>query len=692
MKNSVQDSFSHLMGLAQRSHQKGDLSMAINLYKEALKVIPKQPDALQYLGIAYCSQQNFAQGITYLEKAVQVLPDNPVFLTNLGNAYLKVEEHNKALPVLQKAVHLKPDFDEAWHKLANVLKVFNRIDEAIQAYTRTVELNPANFNAYYNLGNTMMLLGNYKTAISYYEKSISIKPDFADAHNNLGIVLLEWDRIEEAEKHYLIAIQIRRGYSEAIKNLAQLYLKSGREKEAKQWNDELLHLNPDNVLLRFEIETKATAIPNNTFEIDSYRNQLSSMLDKADQSNFLSIGELVKNACYPSAELIYQGRSNRGIKEKYARLFDAIPKAVISHTNSKPHVGFVVTSGHEGVFLKCMRGILNNIDTEKLNISVVCSLPNGEKIIAPVLTNPAIRFVNLPAEFMKAQQKLIDAQFDFLYYWEIGTDAMNYFLALVKPARIQVTSWGWPITSGLQTIDYFISQKELEPDHAQDQYTEKVILFEKLPVYYYRPPVPSTPKLLSVYGLSNQMHLYICQQNLRKVHPDFDAVVASILRRDADAIILFIKDKHEPITRKLQQRMLSVIGTDFSRIIFLERMPEEEYLGLLSQCTIALDTIYYGGGANTIYDAFQAAIPVITLEGAQHSARFASAALKQLQVTDTISYSIDEYVEKAVSIASNEVQRNTIIQKMKQNMHRIFEDIEAVRELETFFLTEVNKN
>ncbi len=51
MKPDLKDSFNHLMGLAQRSHQKGDLSMAVNLYKEALKVIPKQADALQYLGI-----------------------------------------------------------------------------------------------------------------------------------------------------------------------------------------------------------------------------------------------------------------------------------------------------------------------------------------------------------------------------------------------------------------------------------------------------------------------------------------------------------------------------------------------------------------------------------------------------------------------------------------------------------------
>jgi len=68
------------MRLAQRSHQNGDLPMATNLYKEALKIIPKNPDALQLLGIVYSSLQNFNEGIKYLEKALYQQPENPVYL------------------------------------------------------------------------------------------------------------------------------------------------------------------------------------------------------------------------------------------------------------------------------------------------------------------------------------------------------------------------------------------------------------------------------------------------------------------------------------------------------------------------------------------------------------------------------------------------------------------------------------
>ncbi len=199
--------------------------------------------------------------------------------------------------------------------------------------------------------------------------------------------------------------------------------------------------------------------------------------------------------------------------------------------------------------------------------------------------------------------------------------------------------------------------------------------------------MPAISKSLSEYGLPSGKRIYLCQQNLRKVHPDFDVLVNALLHKDQEGLVVFIKDKQEAITQKLSQRLAINCASNFSRIVFIERMPEEEYLGLLTQCSVVLDTLHYGGGANTIYDAFEAGIPVITLEGSKHSARFASAALKQLGVTDTIAYSSNEYVEKAFSIASDVSRRADIIQRMKENRKMIFEDQEAVKELEAFLLS-----
>lgn len=680
-----------MMQLAQRSHQSGDLPMAANLYKEALKLSPRNPDALQLLGIVYCSLHNYNEGIKYLEKTSHQQPENPILLTNLSNAYYKIEKYSKALSLLQKTLHLKPDFDEAWHKLGNTLKALNKPDEAIDAYNKAIKLNPNHYNAFYNLGNTHMQYGNYKTAIYCYEKAILINPGFALAHNNIGIAFLEWDQIKEAEQHYLKAVQMNPAFKEPIKNLCQLYEKTGNEKQATYWLNEFLKLVPSDKALKFYINTRSAVIYDSSEEIDHYQNSLIAYLQKALNDKALNLKEYVEEGCFPGPELIYQGKVCKDIKSLFAEFYSEIPRLKVDHKNTKCRVGFIVTAGHEGVFLKCMKGIINNLNTDLIDISIICSLPNGKKIIAPEIINKQVKFVLIPPDINKAQQVILQSAIDILYYWEIGTDRMNYFLALTKPAFIQVTSWGWPITSGLKTVDYFISQKDLETETSQDHYSEKLVLFEKIPTYYHRPRLSENPKPLTFYNLHENSAIYICQQNLRKVHPDFDKAVAELLKKDKNGLVVFIKDKYEAITEKLQARLRALTGPDYSRIIFMERMNESDYLDVLSQCNVALDTFHYGGGANTVYDSIQAGIPLVTMEGSHHSARFASAVYKQIRVPEMISYTIDEYINKAIELAHHKENRAMITDRLKANAHFIFEDINAVKELEAFFLSEFDK-
>src|SRR5690606_22525684 len=112
---------------------------------------------------------------------------------------------------------------------------------------------------------------------------------------------------------------------------------------------------------------------------------------------------------------------------------------------------------------------------------------------------------------------------------------------------------------------------------------------------------------------------------------------------------------------------------------------------VLTQCSVALDTFYYGGGANTVYDSIQAGIPMVTLEGSHHRARFASAVYKQMKLPEVITYTIDEYINKAIELAHHKEKRAMITDMLKANAHFIFEDINAVKELEAFFLSAFEK-
>jgi predicted O-linked N-acetylglucosamine transferase (SPINDLY family) len=132
-------------------------------------------------------------------------------------------------------------------------------------------------------------------------------------------------------------------------------------------------------------------------------------------------------------------------------------------------------------------------------------------------------------------------------------------------------------------------------------------------------------------------------------------------------------------------RLQKTCGEVYGQIRFLERMPEEEYLNVLSLVDVALDTLHYGGGANTCYDAFAAGTPLITLTGSFHRSRFATAAYQQMGYTRCVTKNPDEYIHLAVEIASNKNLRKQISDEILQKSSVLFEDKEAVLELENTF-------
>jgi protein O-GlcNAc transferase len=690
MSNSTQETFQSLMSFAQQSHQKGDLEMAVNLYRESLKVIRDHPDALHFMGIALSSMGKDDKAVECLLKAVRSAPHNPVFLVNLAEVYLKLRKYPDAYEVLNKAVAMKPDFAEAFNKLGNALRGIGNSDAAVRMYAKTLELNPRHFMALFNLGNVMIETGNYASAIRYYQQSIAVNPDYAFAHNNLGIALQEWSRFDDALAHYHKAIQLKPDMQEAVRNTALLYEKQGKDAEAKHYYQQLIRLNPASKALRLQLNVLAEINFPDQAGIDNYRTKLQNVLTEFNPEDFEHPGDLADYGVYPSSELIYQGKDDKEVKESFARLFSNLPRVEVAHHNIKPHVGFVVTAGHEGVFIKCMRGILNNLDTGLFDITIVCSLPNGEKILNPVILNPDIKFISLPENISQALEILRKANIDILYYWEIGTDAYNYFLPLCKPAKIQCTSWGWPVTSGLKEVDYFISSAGLEAGGSQRFYTEKLVQFDRLPVLYYKPQVPEQRIDLSVFGLPDGVPVYFCQQNLRKVHPDFDEAIVKILNKDKKGIVVFVEDIHPAITAKLRNRLKSKAGIYSGRIYFVKRMPEDEYLSLLASTTVVLDTFHYGGGANTIYDAFAAGVPVITMPSEMLKGRYAFAAYQQIGIQDCIAADPDEFAGLAVRVANDAALRESIIARITGKQHEIFEDKMAVKELSDFLLTVFN--
>ena len=128
---------------------------------------------------------------------------------------------------------------------------------------------------------------------------------------------------------------------------------------------------------------------------------------------------------------------------------------------NRARIGFLVTRRHEGIFLRCMGGILRNLDAEQFEPVILCSRASVEPLRAGI-RREGLRFVPFGDSFNQAVRAIREAACDLIYYWEVGSDALNYFLPFARLAAVQCTSHGSLTTTGTRAIDYFISSELIE--------------------------------------------------------------------------------------------------------------------------------------------------------------------------------------------------------------------------------------
>ncbi|MBT4522457.1 MAG: tetratricopeptide repeat protein [Halieaceae bacterium] len=677
---------------ATQYHQKGKLQQAEKGYRQVLRQQPGHPDALHLLGLICSTNGRHKEAIKLLQQAVQQQPHTPSFANNHAEALRKAGKPKKAVAEFRRALSLQNTFPQAWYNLGVALKQLGQYSEAVTAYEQALQQKPDYYSAAYNLGNCFLAMNAYVSARRAYERALRIRPDSVELLTNMGSALQQLEEFDQAEHHYQRVLQLAPENHDAHVNLASIAQTSGNIARARDYLEQLVNKGGDTLRLRITMTLLFPHVAQSNRQIDSYRERVATELPVFSEELRLYGGRDLSEVCVePPISWAYQGRETLSLKRQLAALYQPLVPALEApgSGDDRLRVGFVVTHGHEGVFIKCMRGTLNCMDDGRFQVAVVCS-PGGDQIIGPQLINPRVNFLVLDKELPQAVEALKQARFDLLYYWEVGTDLTNYLLPFHRLAPVQCAGWGWPTTTGIDNVDYFISSDYIEPEDGDDHYSEQLERLQSLP-YYYRPPIPEGEAQRSDYGLPEQGAIYLCTQNLRKIHPDFDELAAGILATDPTGQVAIIGSKHVFENDELKNRLKDAMPDRVERLHFLERMEEPRYLALLKVATVVLDTPHYGGGANTCYDTLAAGTPLVTLAGSFHSGRYALGVCRKLELEELVADTSEDYADIAVRLGTDSNYRREICRKIQERAPVLFENVEAVRQLEAFMLRVCNK-
>jgi len=667
--------------LADLLQKQGQFDQAIAGYQRALAIQRDYVDAHNNLGLAWQGKGEFDQAIVSFQRALALKPDLVEAHINLGNAYKAVGQRDLAVASYQRALSRRPDSAEAQCNLGAVYKDQGELDQAIACYQRAMAAKADFAEAHYNLGLAMKDKGRLDEAIACYEKAISINPGLVDAHNNLGVAWYDKGQFDAAMACYHRALAIDPTYAQAHYNLGTAVKGKGLLDDAIACYQRALAVNPGLV--------------------DAHNSLGVAWYDKGQIDRAI--------ACYqrtPALDPTYaEGHSNLGNAYKdsgridmamasFRKAMELNPNAVGPHDNlmvasnydpdSDPRTLFVESrrwnSQHAEPLARFIVGHSNDRDPERrLRIGYVSSdflrhasayflLPlfshhnrrQVEAICYAQVTGPDRMTGQMQDQVQgwRSTVGMTDAQvaalvrqdrIDILVDLKLHTADNRLLVFAHKPAPIQVTWLGYPGTTGMDAIDYRLSDPYLDPpDTDEGRYSERTI---RLPdTFWCYDPLTDEPEVSLLPCSAGGLITFGCLNNFCKVNDGVISLWANVLNAVPRSRLLLLAPEGSSRQGVLDRFGREAVAPD--RIEFVAKQPRAAYLRTYHRIDIALDTFPYNGHTTSL-DALWMGVPVITLVGKTVVGRAGLSQLSNLRLPELIAQTRDQYVQIAAGLAGD---------------------------------------
>ncbi len=235
-----------------------------------------------------------------------------------------------------------------------------------------------------------------------------------------------------------------------------------------------------------------------------------------------------------------------------------------------------------------------------------------------------------------------------------------------KPAPVQVTYLGYFTTTGLQAMDYWITDEVTCPEETKELAVESIYRLPRCCVSYS--PPPDAPSVID-RPVVGEAVTFGCFNNLAKIGPSAIEHWSRILYSlPSSRLILKAGQLADTVIRKWIMEQFSHHGVEARRLTLLPYTASLcEHFALHGEIDIALDTAPRTG-VTTTADALWMGVPVITLAGERFIERLGASLLHSIGLDELIAGSSEQYVAKAVALARDEGRRRQLRQELRSRM------------------------
>lgn len=294
--------------------------------------------------------------------------------------------------------------------------------------------------------------------------------------------------------------------------------------------------------------------------------------------------------------------------------------------------------------------------------------------------------------------KIRSHRLDALVILDPMQDLLLYLLASHRMAPVQISTWGHPGTSGLDTIDYYVTSKYFQ--EQQSHYCETLVQFDSLSLCYrhvnelIRPCATPTfdlvpylrheigvPKARRIIGMPLSVRIYGLVGPSFKITPEFDEVIYQILCRDPQGVVTMVQSNaDEKATLDCtMERLKTRLGPLMARFLVLRGpLLLLHFHAYIFGCNVILDTFPFGGFIST-YDTLSVGRCMVA-KPCERLGRFTAGLYAKMGVDGLIARNTDEYVDIALRVANDTAWMAEKESAIRANLHKIHDDQASVDE------------
>ena len=663
--------FDAQIALGRALLERGSFPEAVDCFRRAVAIQPGNPVALFHLGDTLRLLERFAEAEGHLRRVLASAPDFVEGLVSLADTLAEQGASDEAARVCQRALALAPDYAAAHFCLGNILRNSARLDEARDCFVAALQLAPDLVPALGNLGNILQELGDIAQAEKCYRRALELNPGYSNAAKNLGRLFVEQNRFVDAEAAYRDALRSQPQNAEILERLGGVLLELGRADAARKSYLQALAVQPARTSTRLALATAALpVIAQSSTEAAAVAGRFAQALDELAAWLHANPGRQVGAADLAAAQqpffLAYRDGNHVELLSRYG---DLVRECLAAQTATvrpqrerpRPRPRLLIVSHHvrrHSVWDIVLRGLLRDLDRTRFEVFIY-HLGNVE--------DQETAFARSQAEGWRDRKTIADPEGwlaaaaedcpDIVFYPEIGMSSISYFLAAHRLAPLQVASWGHPVSTGLPTIDVFLSGELLEAPDADAHYRERLL---RLPgtgccTAPQALVAEAIPDIEATLRCMDGPRLVIAQRAI-KFDPGDDALYARIALSAGASVFILLRDPLCPwATDQIMTRLRSVFrghGLDADRhLLVIPWLAPAKFLALLDLCDVYLDCPAFSG-YTTAWQALHRGLPIVALEGRFMRQRLAAGLLRKAGLPETIAASPDDYVAIAAGLAA----------------------------------------